>query len=158
MFLIIKIYAYSILFVSLFHLQAEINNHRTDLTKYKAQIAELEAALSKVELADRLGCTANDLTSHKMNCPVDKLGQVIGKGGSNIKKLEAKSGCLIDIDKVNSQIHLQGNKSSIEKGILEIENITLAIEVEMKLDEALVAFLFHKVRGFGNDFWGLICL
>lgn len=80
-----------------------------------------------------------------MDCPVDKLGQVIGKGGSNIKKLESKTGCLIDLDKVKSQIHLQGNESSIKKAITEIENITLAVEIEMKLGEALFAFLFSKV-------------
>lgn len=118
---------------------------RNELTTYKAQVAELEAALSKVELADRLGCTANDLTSHQMDCPVDKLGQVIGKGGSNIKKLETKTGCLIGLDKVKSQIHLQGNEDSIKKAIAEIENITHAIEVEMKLSPALLAFLFNKV-------------
>lgn len=101
--------------------------------------------MSKVELADRLGCTANDLKSHKMDCPVDKLGQVIGKGGSNIKKLEKETGCLIDLDKVKSQIHLQGNELSIKKAIREIENITLAIDVEMKLGKAMFSFLFNKV-------------
>lgn len=125
--------------------KAELNVLRTELTNYKAQVAELEAALSKVELADRLGCTANDLKSHKINCPVDKVGQVIGKGGSNIKKLETKTGCLIDLDKVKNEIHLQGNEDSIKKAILEIENITLAIEVEVKLSEAVCAFLMNKV-------------
>lgn len=124
--------------------KSELNKHRTDLTKYKAQIAELEAALSKVELAARLGCTANDLTSFKIDCPLDKLGQVIGKGGSNIKKLESKTGCLIDLDKVKSQIHLQGNESSIQKAITEIENITLSIDVEMDIGEALFSFYFSK--------------
>lgn len=80
-----------------------------------------------------------------MDCPVDKLGQVIGKGGSNIKKLENKTGCIVDIDKVHSQIHLQGNESSIKKAITEIENIILAIEVEMTMGEALFTFLFNKV-------------
>lgn len=125
--------------------QRQANELRTELSNYKAQVAELEAALSKVELADRLGCTANDLKPHKMNCPVDKLGQVIGKGGSNLKKLESKTGCLVDIDKVNNQIHLQGNETSIEKAIAEIENIILAVEIEMKLDKALFHFLFAKV-------------
>ncbi len=124
----------------------EISNYRTELTTIKAQIAELEAALSKVELADRLGCTANDLKSHMIECPVGKLGQVIGKGGSNIKKLESKTGCLIDLDKVKSQIHLQGNEISINKAIQEIQNITMAIEVELKLDQASLSFLFCKVR------------
>ncbi len=102
--------------------------------------------MSKVELADRLGCTANDLKFHKVNCPVDKVGQVIGKGGSNIKKLETKTGCFVDLDKVKNEIHLQGNEDSIKKAILDIENITLAIEVEMKLSEAVCAFLMNKVR------------
>ena len=127
-------------------IKTEVTNLRTELNSIKAQIAELEAALSKVELADRLGCSANDLKSHIMECPVDKLGQVIGKGGSNIKRMESKTGCLIDLDKVKFQIHLQGNESSIEEAIVEIENITLAIEVEMKIGHALSEFLMNKVR------------
>lgn len=124
--------------------KSEVSALRTELTSVKAQIAELETVLSKVELADRLGCTANDLKSHVLECPASKLGQIIGKGGSNIKKLESKTGCLIDLDKVKSQIHLQGNESSIELAVKEIENITLAIEEEMKLDHAVFHFLFSK--------------
>ena len=88
-----------------------------------------------------------------MDCPKDKLGQVIGKGGSNIKKLENKTGCIVDIDKVQSQIHLQGNESSIKKAIADIENIILAVEVEMTMGEALFSFLFNKVRTLELDLY-----
>lgn len=105
-----------------------------------------------------MGCTANDLKSHVLECPASKLGQIIGKGGSNIKKLESKTGCLIDLDKVKSQIHLQGNESSIELAVKEIENITLAIEEEMKLDHAVFHFLFSKVSIFMQKMYIFVCI
>jgi len=124
--------------------KAEVSALRTELNNIKAQISELETALSKVELAEKLGCTANDLQTHVVPCPVSKLGHIIGKSGSNIKKLEKENGCLIGIDKVKSEIHLQGNEVSIAKAVKEIEGIVLSIEEQYKIDRAVHSVLFAK--------------
>ena len=110
-------------------------------------MAELEGALSKVELAKRLGCATKDLTTHVLDCPSDKLGQVIGKNGSNIKQLETQTGCMIDVDKVKSQVHLHGSETAISRAIDELENITLSVEESVILTEAVHTHLFRKVRG-----------
>ena len=110
-----------------------------------AQMAELESAIGKIDLANRLGCTTNDLQTHPVDCPKEKLGEVIGKGGSNIKSLEKKTGCIIDVDKVKSVVHLRGNLDAIQKGITEIENITLSIEDEVRLTSEVHSFLFGNV-------------
>ncbi len=111
-----------------------------------AQIAELTAAIGKIDLAERLGCTTNDLQTSVVDCPSEKLGHVIGKGGSNIKLLERETGCIVDVDKVGGKVHLRGDVDAIDKAIRQIENITQSIEEEVKLSIAVHSHLFSKVR------------
>lgn len=110
-----------------------------------AQIAELESAIAKIDLANRLGCTTNDLENVAVDVPSEKLGEIIGKGGSNIKQLENKTGCIIDVDKVKSQVHLKGNSLAIQKAVGEIENITLSVEEEVRLSPEIHSYLFGNV-------------
>jgi polyribonucleotide nucleotidyltransferase len=117
----------------------------TELTSTKTQLSELEVALSKVKLADRLGCTVNELKTHTIKCPAEKLGHLIGKGGVNIKKLEARTGCLITLDKSTNLINLQGNEESVNTATQEIENITCSIEAEINLSKPICLFLRKKV-------------
>jgi hypothetical protein len=110
-----------------------------------AQIAELESAVAKIELANRLGCTTNDLETSAVDCPVGKLGEIIGKGGSNIKQLEQMTGCIIDVDKVKSQVHLRGNADAIQKAVEAIESVTQSVEDEIRLSAEVHSFLFGNV-------------
>merc|ERR1740124_520555 len=124
--------------------QAEVTSLRNSLRSIQAQIAELEAALLKVELAKRLGCATTDLAEHVLDCPEDKLGQVIGKKGHNLKQLEKKTGCQIDVDKKGSKVHLQGSIVAIQAAVEELENITLSTEETLSLPEAVHTHLFGK--------------
>jgi len=124
--------------------KAEVTTLRDSFRSIQAQIAELEAALSKVELAKRLGCATTDLAEHVLDCPENKLGQVIGKNGHNLKQLEKKTGCQIDVDKKGSQVHLHGSVVAIQAAVEELENITLSIEESVRLPEAVHTHLFGK--------------
>lgn len=124
--------------------KAEIDQLRTELRTIIAQIAELTNAIGKIDLADRLGCTTNDLQTSVVDCPAEKLGHVIGKGGSNLKLLEKKTGCIVDVDKVKGQVHLRGNDDAIQKAVEQIENITQSVEEEVKLSEAVHDHFFSK--------------
>ena len=125
--------------------QAETNEFRNTLRGIIAQIAELEGAISKVDLANRLGCSASALKTRVVDCPTDKLGMVIGKNGSGIKKIEKKSGCLIDIDKAKSQIHLQGSEEAINNAMLDLDDIILSVEESIELSDAVHFHLFGQV-------------
>jgi polyribonucleotide nucleotidyltransferase len=125
--------------------KSEIDILRNQARNMTAQIAELESAIAKIELAKRLGCTTNDLLTSAVDCPVDKLGEIIGKGGSNIKQLEQKTGCIIDVDQVKGQIHLRGNEDAIRKAVLAIESITLSLEEEFPLSSEVHSFLIGNV-------------
>ena len=127
--------------------KTQIEALRTGSRSMTAQIAELENAISKIDLAERLGCTTNDLQTCAIDCPVGKLGEVIGKGGTNIKQLEKRTGCIIDVDKVKGQVHLRGDAEAIKKGIEEIENITHSVEDEIRLTAEVHTYLFGNVSG-----------
>jgi len=125
--------------------KSEIEVLRNETRSMTAQIAELESAIAKIELAKRLGCTTNDLETSAVDCPVGKLGEIIGKGGSNIKQLEQKTGCIIDVDQVKSQIHLRGNADAIRIAVEAIESVTLSVEDEIRLSAEVHSFLFGNV-------------
>ena len=110
-----------------------------------ASIAELESALAKVDLAKRLGCETSELQTTIVDCPSDKIGHIIGKNGSSLKQLEKRTGVRIDVDKVGSKIHLEGSVSALNAAVRQVENITLAIEEEVKLTLGITGYLTAKV-------------
>jgi len=122
----------------------EISLLRDSLRTISAAIAELESALSKVELAKRLGCTTAELETRVVDCPSDKIGHIIGKNGSALKQLENRTGVQIDVDKVGSKIHLQGSASALKAAVKEVEQITLAVEEEIKLSSSVVSYFLAQ--------------
>jgi hypothetical protein len=125
--------------------KGDIETLRNEMRTVTAQIAELESAIAKIDLAKRLGCATQDLETHAVDCPVEKLGEVIGKGGLNIKKLEKETGCIIDVDKIKGQVHLRGNSEVIQKGIDAIESITKSVGEQITLTSEMHSYLFGNV-------------
>jgi len=121
-----------------------ISESRDFLRTVTAQIAELELALSKVELAKRLGCTTSELRTMVVDCPSDKIGHIIGKNGASLRQLEVRTGVQVDIDKVGSKIHLQGSASALEAAVELVENVTLAVEEEVILPAPIVGYLLSQ--------------
>lgn len=78
---------------------------------------------------------------------------MIGKGGLNIKQLEKETGCIIDVDKVGLSVHLRGNENAIQKGIQEIENITLSVQEEIHLLPEVHSYLFGNVSCTNTWYW-----
>lgn len=122
----------------------EISLLRDSQRTISAAVAELDSALSKVELAKRLGCTTADLQTRVVDCPGDKIGHIIGKNGSSLKQLERRTGVQIDVDKVGSKVHLQGSVSALEAAVREVEMITLAVEEEIKMTPAIVSYFLAQ--------------
>ena len=125
--------------------KSEVESLRDEMRTVTAQIAELEAAIAKIDLAKRLGCATQDLRTHVVDCPLEKLGEVIGKGGLKIKKLEEETGCIINVDKVKGQVHLRGNAEVIQNAIAAVENITHSVTEIISLTPEMHSFLFGNV-------------
>ena len=126
--------------------KAEISTLRHSLRTTIAQIAELETALSKVELAKRLGCTTADLKTHHIDCPPEKLGHVIGKNGANIKNIEKSTGALVDVDKIGMKIHITGNHASITAAVDNVQKVTLAVNESIQLTPETIHYMSFQVH------------
>lgn len=131
--------------------QAEIKEKKTELDDLRASlrstaeaISELDTALSKVELAKRLSCAPSDLKSIAIDCPQDKLGQVIGKNGVNIRQIEERTGVQINLDRAGCKIHLCGSDEALQKASREVENVTLAVEEKMSVSKATASYLLSS--------------
>ena len=65
----------------------QLNELRDALRTMISGIDETESSLAKVKLANKLGCTVDDLATEIVECPKDKLGSVIGKNGATMKQI-----------------------------------------------------------------------
>lgn len=131
--------------------KAELDGLRQSLRSSSAAIAELQTAKGKVDLANRLSCTPSDLKSLVIDCPQENLGQVIGKNGANVRKIEERTGVQMDIDKVSFKICLQGSAKSLEAAVREVEAITLAVEEKVSVSQATASYILaSKVSSICN--------
>lgn len=125
--------------------KAEVEALRNEIRSLTAQISELNNAILKIELAGRLHCSTNDLETKVVECPVDKLGEVIGKGGSKLKELQQQTGCVVEVNRNDSKVILKGNTSAIQHAVKKIEDIILILDDEILLTSKIHSFLFSNV-------------
>jgi transcription antitermination factor NusA-like protein len=123
--------------------KAQIEALRLDTRNLSVQLNEIHAAFDKVNLAKRLGCSIYDLKSVTIDCHCHKIGEVIGKGGRTIQKLESETGCIIDV--MNGKIRLTGLISAIERCSVLIERILLDTEDSILLCRSMHGYLIGNV-------------
>jgi Polyribonucleotide nucleotidyltransferase (polynucleotide phosphorylase) len=123
--------------------KAEVDALRNEIRSLVAQISELNNAILKIELAGRLHCSTNDLETKVVECPVDKLGEVIGKGGSKLKELQQQTGCVVEVDRNSSKVTLKGNNSAIQHAVKKIEDIILILTMRFCSLPKFIRFYFQ---------------
>ena len=107
-----------------------------------ACIAEIEAALSKVKLANKLGCKVAELITVQADCPKDKIGKVIGKNGAMIRQIQDLTNAIIDIRKDDDdKIGITGDAIAIAAAVAEIDRIAYTIEEEFTVSSDFVSYL-----------------
>jgi len=99
--------------------------------------------LAPVRTANQLGCNVEELLGRKVDCPVEKLGQVIGKKGKTIQALSNKSNVTLDVRRTDDEgkLHIIGPLASLDKAVLNLDRVISKTEEEVKLPEALVSYL-----------------
>lgn len=128
----------------------DLKNRRTalqkDLREKDASLDELYLGSRKLKLAEKIGCSACELIEEKHTVPVDKLPQIIGKGGATLQKIESDCKVAIDAKETKSgNIRVTGTKDSIELAIAAILTIVSAISEEVTLaDEKCVCLIIDK--------------
>lgn len=108
-------------------------------------IEELEAALFKVNLAAKLGCSATELQKITFGVASDKIGRVIGKNGSTIKELEQRLLVSIEVDSLSGKIHLTGSEHNLSQAMNDITKITMTIDDDVKVPKDLLNYFTNKV-------------
>jgi len=109
-------------------------------------ISELDTMLAKVQLAQKLDCSPNDLKSRSVLCPKERLGQVIGKNGANVRLIEETTGIQIDVDKEESKIHISGSEAAVERAYREVEAIVFAVDKTVPVSKATMIYLMSSKR------------
>lgn len=105
------------------------------------QIAALEKLAARARLAARLGCKVEELEKKEIECPADKLGKVIGKGGANIKKIEEKAGVSLDVDAENNIITINGSLEAFAIAEAEITKIIMATSEDVDVPPSYILYL-----------------
>jgi rRNA processing protein Krr1/Pno1 len=104
----------------------------------------VSAALSKVKLANKLGCETQDLTTQQMTCPKNRLGMVIGKNGAMIAQFEQTCKVTMDVNKLTEMITITGSEASVQKAIEEVEKVIRTEELEIYLPKPVLHYLSAK--------------
>lgn len=123
------------------------DRHRMSTTSFD----EIEAALSKVKLANKLGCKTQDLTSMQIDCPQDKIGMVIGKNGSMVKRIMESS--KVTINKNGNTLDITGSQSSVQQALAEIDKITRAVDEEFEMPVNVHKYVMAKRIGTLSKLW-----
>jgi len=121
-----------------------IDEMRDEIRARNSSIDELEAGLAKLKLANKLGCTTQDIIEETMECPSDKVGMVIGKGGSTMKRIMEETKVTLDVDKTTNVISISGSAEGIANAKKAIEKITLSLEIEFVASKDVVSYLTTK--------------
>jgi rRNA processing protein Krr1/Pno1 len=105
---------------------------------------EIQTALGKVKLANKLDCGTNDLSTKEINCPKHRVGMVIGKNGSMIKQIQDSCKVSMDVDKDTYKISITGSEASLERAMKEIEIIIRMEEEEINIGKSVLNYLLAK--------------
>eukprot|EP00526_Cylindrotheca_closterium_P003765 CAMPEP_0113621100 /NCGR_PEP_ID=MMETSP0017_2-20120614/10774_1 /TAXON_ID=2856 /ORGANISM="Cylindrotheca closterium" /LENGTH=1210 /DNA_ID=CAMNT_0000530821 /DNA_START=20 /DNA_END=3652 /DNA_ORIENTATION=+ /assembly_acc=CAM_ASM_000147 len=124
--------------------RATITTLRDGWKVHTTSLGEIDSALAKVRLATKLECKTQDLVTSEFDCPHDKLGVVIGKGGSMIKKIEAATKVSLDVNKDTNIITIEGSPLSIAAARAEIDKLVRTEAVHVDVPKRLLGYLGEK--------------
>lgn len=124
--------------------QNKLNELRDEQKVAKESITEIESALAKVKLANKLGCNTQELATVQIECPKEKLGAIIGKNGSMIKQISEKTRVSIDVHKETNKIDITGSPESVEKAKAEIDKISRSVETELEIPKDIHSYVTSR--------------
>ncbi|GMH93161.1 hypothetical protein TrST_g13740 [Triparma strigata] len=127
-------------------LKSQITDLRLSLPSKESAITELRKSVQKIRLAESLACPFSSLITTTVPCSTPNLSKVIGKGGSNIKKIENTCTVRCDVKGEEEVIEIVGSEESCDKARSLIESITLSETLTIPISPAVSGFLLDKTR------------
>jgi len=79
-------------------------------------LLSMRGRAAAVASAQRAMEAALDVDEHERTVPMQTIPVIIGKGGSNIKRLKQDSGATFDLDRTTGRLRIQGSKTMVAKG------------------------------------------
>lgn len=125
-------------------MKKQLNIVRDNLHETFTGMDEIQTALGKVKLANKLDCGTHEISTKEMHCPKARLGMVIGKNGSMVKQIQDTCKVSIEVNKGTEKITITGTDVSIERAMKEIERIIRIEEEAITLETTLLNYLTAK--------------
>jgi polyribonucleotide nucleotidyltransferase len=127
----------------------ELKTRRTVLSKELREkeraIEELSTGIKKLKLAAIVGCSTSDIVEQKFTVPESRMAQVIGKGGSNLRSVEAEFNVSIDTDRTGGGLRIMGTEKAIATAHAAVLTTVNTITEELNLrEEAVVCLILDK--------------
>jgi transcription antitermination factor NusA-like protein len=114
---------------------------RESLKEQRTEISELKTELTTVNTAVELGCEVKDLLGKKIDCPVEKLGNVIGKKGKNLARLKTSTHVNVDIVRNQGDIRLIGTLDSLDAAVSNLDKVIQQTEETLELPPGMHTYL-----------------
>lgn len=129
----------------------ELRSRLTELRKVQAEkedsITELHQGLRKVKVANKTGCNNSEIAERKFTVETSKVARIVGKGGSNLRFIEAEHAVSIEIDNNGGEVRIMGTEESINSAFGAIMTIVETSIEEFSLsDETIVCLMMDKAQ------------
>jgi polyribonucleotide nucleotidyltransferase len=125
--------------------KAMVSTLRDSLKGKRTDISEIKIELSTVSTAASLGCEVKDLVGRKIDCPAEKIGNVLGKKGKNIQELMSTNNVNVNIDKSHGDIRLIGTFESLDAAISKLDQVIAQTE-----DIVEISMIVHQYLTSAN--------
>ena len=126
-------------------LKIALNASRIEMREKDKLIDDLKANQRRVIIANKLKCSMDDIIEQKLTIPAEKIPQIIGKKGANLKKIEDETSASIKPERSGGGLAIVGTPESIKNAIAIIMSVVnSAIEDISPSEEAITCLLFNK--------------
>eukprot|EP00968_Pinguiococcus_pyrenoidosus_P000911 scaffold48_cov311-Pinguiococcus_pyrenoidosus.AAC.106 len=103
-------------------------------------LQEFTAGIKRMELAERLGVSSVDLQSVDVEVPAEKAGELVGRGGQNMRRLQEECGVSAQLDSKTEQetvqLHLEGTPQGLAMALERVNRISATVTQEVTLTPA----------------------
>ena len=108
----------------------------------EAAMAELSQGIRKLQLAQRVGVSADQLVMVPFQVPEACMARLVGKGGTNIRRIEEIYSVSIDFDHGRGGAgKVSGSAAACALAQQEIDDVANAVNEDMRVSEALTLTL-----------------
>eukprot|EP00636_Phaeomonas_parva_P009238 CAMPEP_0118869838 /NCGR_PEP_ID=MMETSP1163-20130328/13035_1 /TAXON_ID=124430 /ORGANISM="Phaeomonas parva, Strain CCMP2877" /LENGTH=223 /DNA_ID=CAMNT_0006804771 /DNA_START=26 /DNA_END=693 /DNA_ORIENTATION=- len=102
-------------------------------------LQELTAGIKRVELAQRLGVTSDLLESADVKVPGAKAGELVGRGGQNLRRLQEECGVTArleskpDPEDGTVDLHLEGTPEGLALALESVRRVVATVTREVSV-------------------------